>query len=86
MPVRVGEGADPGDCTLLVVTDARPLYDTLAFLRTAWAAGDRFSHHGKRWHFDDIVVEPRPVHAASAPPIRPAVRPSSRRRETRARL
>jgi alkanesulfonate monooxygenase SsuD/methylene tetrahydromethanopterin reductase-like flavin-dependent oxidoreductase (luciferase family) len=32
--------------------------ETLDFLRTAWTSNGRFSHHGKRWHFDDIVIEP----------------------------
>ena len=27
----------------------------------------RFSHHGKRWHFDNIVVEPRPVQQPHPP-------------------
>ena len=29
-------------------------------IRKAWTSKGRFSHHGKRWHFDDIVVEPAP--------------------------
>ena len=41
--------------------------EALAFLRTAWAAGDRFSHHGERWHFDNIVIEPRPVQQPHPP-------------------
>jgi alkanesulfonate monooxygenase SsuD/methylene tetrahydromethanopterin reductase-like flavin-dependent oxidoreductase (luciferase family) len=32
--------------------------ETLDFLRTAWTSQGRFSHHGKRWHFEDIVIEP----------------------------
>jgi alkanesulfonate monooxygenase SsuD/methylene tetrahydromethanopterin reductase-like flavin-dependent oxidoreductase (luciferase family) len=34
--------------------------EAMAVIRQAWAGGGRFSHHGKRWHFDDIVVEPMP--------------------------
>ena len=41
--------------------------ETMAFLRKAWAAGDRFSHHGKRWHFDNIIIEPRPVQQPHPP-------------------
>ena len=41
--------------------------ETMAFLRKAWAADDRFSHHGKRWHFDNIVIEPRPVQQPHPP-------------------
>jgi len=29
-------------------------------IRQAWCAPSRFSHHGKRWHFENIVVEPAP--------------------------
>src|SRR6266436_2284885 len=28
--------------------------ETVHVLRTAWAAKDRFSHHGKRWHFENV--------------------------------
>ena len=24
----------------------------------SWASDQRFTHHGKRWHYEDIVVEP----------------------------
>ena len=34
--------------------------EAMAFLRKAWSTDDRFSHHGARWHFDNIVIEPRP--------------------------
>jgi alkanesulfonate monooxygenase SsuD/methylene tetrahydromethanopterin reductase-like flavin-dependent oxidoreductase (luciferase family) len=40
--------------------------ETMAFLRTAWAS-DRFSHHGKRWRFENIVIEPRPVQQPHPP-------------------
>jgi alkanesulfonate monooxygenase SsuD/methylene tetrahydromethanopterin reductase-like flavin-dependent oxidoreductase (luciferase family) len=41
--------------------------ETLAFLRQAWAAKDRFSYHGRRWHFENIVIEPRPVQQPHPP-------------------
>src|SRR5262245_9513459 len=41
--------------------------ETMAFLRKAWTSGDRFSHHGKRWHFENIVIEPRPVQQPHPP-------------------
>src|SRR6202162_1010332 len=41
--------------------------EAMAFLRKAWAAGDRFSHHGKRWHFDNIITEPPPVQQPHPP-------------------
>jgi alkanesulfonate monooxygenase SsuD/methylene tetrahydromethanopterin reductase-like flavin-dependent oxidoreductase (luciferase family) len=41
--------------------------EALAFLRAAWAAADRFSHHGRRWHFENIIIEPRPVQQPHPP-------------------
>jgi alkanesulfonate monooxygenase SsuD/methylene tetrahydromethanopterin reductase-like flavin-dependent oxidoreductase (luciferase family) len=41
--------------------------ETMAFLRKAWAASERFSHHGKRWHFENIIIEPRPVQQPHPP-------------------
>jgi alkanesulfonate monooxygenase SsuD/methylene tetrahydromethanopterin reductase-like flavin-dependent oxidoreductase (luciferase family) len=41
--------------------------EAVAFLRAAWAAKERFSHHGRRWHFDNIVIEPRPVQQPHPP-------------------
>ena len=35
--------------------------ETLAFLRKAWTSDGRFSHHGKYWHYEDVVIEPAPV-------------------------
>ncbi len=55
--------------------------EALAFLRKAWTTKTRFSHHGKRWHYEDVVIEPAPVQkphpplwigAQSAPSIRKA--------------
>jgi len=41
--------------------------EAMAFLRKAWAASERFSHHGKRWHFDNIIIEPRPIQRPHPP-------------------
>ncbi|MEA2872792.1 MAG: hypothetical protein QOH67_2768 [Hyphomicrobiales bacterium] len=55
--------------------------EALEVIRRAWTTRERFSHHGRFWNFEDIVVEPptaqRPhppiwVAAASAPSIRRA--------------
>ena len=35
--------------------------EALAVIRKAWTSEGRFSHHGKRWRYDDVVVEPAPV-------------------------
>jgi alkanesulfonate monooxygenase SsuD/methylene tetrahydromethanopterin reductase-like flavin-dependent oxidoreductase (luciferase family) len=41
--------------------------ECLAFLRRAWTTPGRFSHHGKHWHYEDIVVEPAPVQKPHPP-------------------
>lgn len=55
--------------------------EALEVIRRAWTSRTRFSHHGRFWNFEDIVVEPPPaqrphppiwVAAASAPSIRRA--------------
>ena len=32
--------------------------EAMEVIRKAWTTEGRFSHHGKRWHFDDVVCEP----------------------------
>jgi alkanesulfonate monooxygenase SsuD/methylene tetrahydromethanopterin reductase-like flavin-dependent oxidoreductase (luciferase family) len=55
--------------------------ESIAVMTRAWTSRKRFSHHGRVWRFEDIVVEPPPaqqphpplwVAAASAPSIRHA--------------
>jgi alkanesulfonate monooxygenase SsuD/methylene tetrahydromethanopterin reductase-like flavin-dependent oxidoreductase (luciferase family) len=55
--------------------------EALAVMTKAWTTRERFSHHGRFWHFEDIVVEPPPaqkphppfwVAAGSEPSIRRA--------------
>ena len=41
--------------------------ETVAFLRKAWTTKGRFSHHGKYWHFEDVVIEPAPVQKPHPP-------------------
>ena len=45
--------------------DAR-FEESLEVLLKAWTSEERFSHHGKYWRFNDIVVEP-PIGAEAAP-------------------
>jgi alkanesulfonate monooxygenase SsuD/methylene tetrahydromethanopterin reductase-like flavin-dependent oxidoreductase (luciferase family) len=48
--------------------EAQERYDEcLAVMRKAWTTQGRFSHHGKYWDFDDIVVEPAPVQTPHPP-------------------
>jgi alkanesulfonate monooxygenase SsuD/methylene tetrahydromethanopterin reductase-like flavin-dependent oxidoreductase (luciferase family) len=37
------------------------------FLRKAWTTEGRFSHHGRFWRFDDIVIEPHPIQSPHPP-------------------
>jgi alkanesulfonate monooxygenase SsuD/methylene tetrahydromethanopterin reductase-like flavin-dependent oxidoreductase (luciferase family) len=55
--------------------------EAVEVMTRAWTTRERFSHRGRFWHFEDIVVEPPPaqqphppfwVAAASAPSIRRA--------------
>jgi alkanesulfonate monooxygenase SsuD/methylene tetrahydromethanopterin reductase-like flavin-dependent oxidoreductase (luciferase family) len=46
--------------------------EALEIIRKAWTTphdsnGGRFSHHGKRWHYDNIVVEPEPLQRPHPP-------------------
>ncbi|HUZ71873.1 MAG TPA: LLM class flavin-dependent oxidoreductase, partial [Stellaceae bacterium] len=41
--------------------------EAMEVIRKAWSATGRFSHHGKRWHYDNIVVEPAPVQQPHPP-------------------
>jgi probable F420-dependent oxidoreductase len=41
--------------------------EAMQVIRAAWSGEERFSHHGKRWHFDKIVVEPSPVQRPHPP-------------------
>ena len=47
--------------------DAR-FEEALDVITKAWTARGRFSHHGRFWHFDDIVVEP-PTRQTPHPPL-----------------
>lgn len=42
--------------------------EAYAFLRRAWTTTDRFSHRGRFWQFDDIVIDP-PVFQKPHPPM-----------------
>ncbi|MBM3140533.1 MAG: LLM class flavin-dependent oxidoreductase [Chloroflexi bacterium] len=41
--------------------------EAMAVLRLAWTAGGRFSHHGRHWRFEDVLVEPAPVQRPHPP-------------------
>jgi probable F420-dependent oxidoreductase len=41
--------------------------EAMEVIRKAWTSEGRFSHHGTRWRYDDIVVEPEPVQRPHPP-------------------
>jgi alkanesulfonate monooxygenase SsuD/methylene tetrahydromethanopterin reductase-like flavin-dependent oxidoreductase (luciferase family) len=41
--------------------------EAMDVIRKAWSTHGRFSHHGKRWHFENVVVEPAPVQQPHPP-------------------
>jgi alkanesulfonate monooxygenase SsuD/methylene tetrahydromethanopterin reductase-like flavin-dependent oxidoreductase (luciferase family) len=53
----------------VAMDEAQARFDeTLDFLVKAWTTRGRFSHHGRFWQFEDIVVEP-PTAQKPHPPI-----------------
>ena len=56
-----------GFCIPMEEADER-FEEGLAVILKAWTSEERFSHHGKHWHFEDVVVEP-PSHQKPHPPI-----------------
>ena len=41
--------------------------EAIEVIRKAWTSDGRFSHHGKRWNYADVVVEPAPVQRPHPP-------------------
>ena len=41
--------------------------EAMEIIRKAWTTTGRFSHHGKRWHYENIVVEPEPLQRPHPP-------------------
>ena len=41
--------------------------EAIEIIRKAWTTEGRFSHHGKRWRYDNIVVEPEPLQRPHPP-------------------
>jgi alkanesulfonate monooxygenase SsuD/methylene tetrahydromethanopterin reductase-like flavin-dependent oxidoreductase (luciferase family) len=41
--------------------------EAVAVMTRAWTSRQRFSHHGRFWHFEDIVVEPPPAQRPHPP-------------------
>jgi alkanesulfonate monooxygenase SsuD/methylene tetrahydromethanopterin reductase-like flavin-dependent oxidoreductase (luciferase family) len=50
------------------IAEATERFDeAIEVIRKAWTSDGRFSHHGKRWHYADVVVEPAPVQRPHPP-------------------
>jgi len=56
-----------GFCIPIAEADAR-FEESLSVILKAWTSNERFSHHGKFWNFENIVVEP-PTRQKPHPPI-----------------
>jgi alkanesulfonate monooxygenase SsuD/methylene tetrahydromethanopterin reductase-like flavin-dependent oxidoreductase (luciferase family) len=41
--------------------------ESLSVMTRAWTSRDRFSHHGRFWRFDDVVLEPPPLQQPHPP-------------------
>ena len=41
--------------------------EAMEVIRKAWTSPGRFSYHGKRWRFDNVVVEPSPIQQPHPP-------------------
>ena len=54
--------------------------EALEVMTRAWTTRERFSHHGRFWHFEDIVVEPPPAQRPHPPLWVAAGNPHSIRR------
>lgn len=51
--------------------------EAMDLIRTAWTTEGRFDFHGKRWQYDNIIVEPDPVQKPHPPLWHAAGRPES---------
>jgi alkanesulfonate monooxygenase SsuD/methylene tetrahydromethanopterin reductase-like flavin-dependent oxidoreductase (luciferase family) len=71
-----------GFCIPQAEADAR-FDEAVEVLRQAWTSPGRFSHHGPRWHFENVVVEPRPLQRPHPPLWMAAGSPVSIRRAAR---
>ncbi len=57
--------------------------EAMEIIRKCWTSEGRFSHHGRRWHYDHVVVEPAPLQRPHPPVWLAAGSPDSIRRAAR---
>jgi len=82
----VGKGYRAGEFAgfQIPMAEAAERFDeAIEIIRKAWTSEGTFSHHGKRWHFDNIVVEPEPLQRPHPPLWLAAGSPESIRRAAR---
>jgi alkanesulfonate monooxygenase SsuD/methylene tetrahydromethanopterin reductase-like flavin-dependent oxidoreductase (luciferase family) len=66
------------------IAEATERFDeAMEIIRKAWTSEGRFSHKGKRWHYDNIVVEPEPLQRPHPPLWMAAGSPDSIKRAAR---
>lgn len=79
----VGKGYRPNEferfCIPLEEANDR-FEESMALLKKALTANERFSHHSTRWNFEDIIVEPPPIQRPHPPLWLAAGRPESLRK------
>jgi len=68
-----------GFCIPMEEAEAR-FEESLAIILKAWTSDTPWSHHGKYWHFDEVVVEPPPAQRPHPPIWMGAGRPASIKR------
>jgi probable F420-dependent oxidoreductase len=64
LDLGIGKGYRHGEFTgfQIPIDEADDRFEeTLDVMRRSWTSRSRFSHHGRFWHFEDIVVEPPPA-------------------------
>lgn len=68
----------------LTPDELTPRFDeAMTIIRKAWTATERFSHHGRYWDFNDVIVEPSPVQQPHPPIWLGAANPDSIRKAAR---
>lgn len=76
----VGKGYRPNefDGFCIPVEEANERFEeAMDVIKKAWTANGRFSHRGKRWHYENIVVEPPPLQRPHPPLWLAAGKPDS---------
>lgn len=72
------------DAFCIPIEEASERFDeAIEVIRKAWTSDERFTHHGRRWHYENILVEPAPLQRPHPPLWLAAGSPDSIRRAAR---